>query len=79
MSIWANLLKRIRKPDLDKRAEQAEAVLKIVEGLVQGARNVKDAQERIAAGARRGDLDRVISWAQRRDDRVADFIGGSDG
>ena len=72
----SSLLSRIFGGRARDRIAQAEAVLGVIERLVDGAKDLKEAQSRIAEGAERGDLDDVISWAQKRDSRVKDFLQG---
>ncbi len=59
-----------------ERLKQAEALLGFLERIAKGAKNIAEIRKRIAKGAEAGDLDKVISWAHRRDSEVDDFIGG---
>ena len=62
-----------------ERLKQAEHVLAFIDRIVRGTKDIAEIRERIAEGAKRGDLDDVISWARGRDKRVEDFIEGRDG
>ncbi len=70
------LLRRFRGRGVRERLEQAEMVLGIIEKLGKGARTLPEFRERLAEGAKRGDLDDTIAWANRRDKSVEDFIQG---
>lgn len=59
-----------------ERIRQAKALLELVERIVSGARTVQEKRERLARSVEQGDLDGVISWAHKRDKRVANFIEG---
>lgn len=80
--LLGRILSRVRGNGVrgnDRRAQQAELALALLERIVAGAESLAQARERIAKGAAEGDLDDVISWARSRDRRVEDFIGGRDG
>lgn len=60
------------------RLQQAELALRVLERLGKGVKDLAEFRQRVAEGAARGDLDDVISWAHRRDQRVEDFLRGND-
>jgi hypothetical protein len=51
-------------------------VLGIIETIGKGARTLPEFRRRLAEGAKRGDLDDTIAWANKRDQTVEDFIEG---
>lgn len=70
-----SLIDIIRRPNVAKLApEIAEGVLEVVGSIVERARDLAAARQRLARAARRGDLDFLLTSVRADKDRAQRFI-----